>query len=211
VGGQQDNDNNLLLGGAVSSGPFVMGLCLLGVGGGNRGNTRHNLLGVNNGSSGCCWEGLGHLDKPCLSSGSALPLFRRRGLREKNSGGNHCGKGPRVRREGTLARASKDSLLEQVAEAGGVRGGIGGVGGGGHGRPGSGGLGVRSENGGWRGMHTEALIEGTESNGLDLGPNSHGMLDEANFGDCVDSLEELGDKHVGGICVEVVAIGGPEV
>jgi hypothetical protein len=90
VGGQKIDDHDLLTRGAMGGGPFATGLCPLQVRGGNRSSTRHNLLGVNDGSSGCSQEGLGHLDKPCLSSGATLPLLGGRGLGEGNSGGSHC-------------------------------------------------------------------------------------------------------------------------
>jgi hypothetical protein len=105
VGGQRSDDHNLFMRGAMGGGLFATGLRPLQVRGGNRSGTGHNLLGMNNGSSGCSQEGLGHLDKPCLSSSSALPLLGGRGLGEGNSGSSHCCKGFRVGREGALARA----------------------------------------------------------------------------------------------------------
>jgi hypothetical protein len=90
VGGQGSDNHNLLVGGAMGGGPFAMGLCPLQVRGHNRSSTRHTLLGINNSSSGCGWEGLGHLDKPCLSSSSALPPLGGRGLGEGNSGSSRC-------------------------------------------------------------------------------------------------------------------------
>jgi hypothetical protein len=90
VGGQRSDEHNLLARWAMGGGPFVTGLHPLQVGGGKDGSTRHNLLGVNNGSSRSRWKGLGHLDKPCLSSSSAPPLLGGRGLGEGNSSGSHC-------------------------------------------------------------------------------------------------------------------------
>jgi hypothetical protein len=128
VGGWRSDDHDLLLRVSMGGQPFAMGLCPLQVGGGNRSSTRHNLLGMNNGSSGWSQEGLGHLDRPCLSSSSALPLLGGRGLGEGKSGGSPCGKGLGIGQKGVLARACKEGLLGQVTEAGMVRGSIGGVG-----------------------------------------------------------------------------------
>jgi hypothetical protein len=89
VGGWRSDDHNLLARGAMGGGPLATGLCPLQVRGGNRSGTGHNLLSVNDGSSGCSWEGLGHLDKPHLSGSSALPLLGGRGLGEGNSSGSH--------------------------------------------------------------------------------------------------------------------------
>jgi hypothetical protein len=75
VGAQGSDNHDILTRGAMGGGLLVTGLCPLQVGGGNRSSTRHHLLGMNDSSSGCGQEGLGHLDKPCLSSGSALPLL----------------------------------------------------------------------------------------------------------------------------------------
>jgi hypothetical protein len=184
VGRQRSDDHNLLLKGAMGGGPFVMGLCPLQVGGGNRSSTRHNLLGVNDGSSGCSQEGLGHLDKPCLSSSSTLPLLGGRGLGESHSSSSYYGKGLGIGQKGALARVCKECLLDWTTEASRVRGGIGGAGQG----PRSGGSRLWQRGSSWKGLHIEALNEGAESNDLSLGSSRYGMLDKTNFGDCVDSL-----------------------
>jgi hypothetical protein len=90
VGGWRSDDHNLLVRRAMGGGPFTTGLCPLRVRGGNNGSTGHHLLGMNNSSSRSRQEGLGHLDKPCLSSSGALPLLGGRGLGEGNSGRSRC-------------------------------------------------------------------------------------------------------------------------
>jgi hypothetical protein len=85
VGGRRGDDHDLLARGAMGGGPFMMGLRPFRVGGGNNGSTGHNLLGVNDSSSGSRWEG-----QALPGQQRHLPLLGGRGLGEGDSGGGHC-------------------------------------------------------------------------------------------------------------------------